>query len=140
MTLTINVDGASRGNPGPSACAAVFYRDGVVVKQSARVIGSATNNEAEYRALLGALRYLPSIRQPGEVVEILSDSQLIVNQVIGVWNCNTSHLLPLCEEAQALIASQGAAQGRITLRWIPRAQNTAADALGNRVLDRQASA
>jgi len=137
MALTIYIDGASRGNPGPSACAAIFCRDGVVVKQSARAIGRATNNEAEYRALLGALRYLPTIRQDDEAIQILSDSQLIVNQVNGTWGCGAPHLAPLCEEAQSLIRHlPGHEWGQVTLRWIPREQNTVADALGNCALDR----
>lgn len=132
MGLTINIDGASRGNPGPAASAAIFRRDGTVVKRAARVIGNETNNVAEYRALLGALRYLPAIRKSGEPVEILSDSKLVVEQVNGRWECGAEHLVSLCNEAMSLLTEAG---GGVTLRWIPREQNRDTDALCNRALD-----
>lgn len=137
-TLTITIDGASRGNPGPSACAAVFRRDGVVVKRAARAIGKATNNEAEYRALLGVLRILSAVRQPDEDVVIQSDSQLVVKQVNGEWSCRMTHLLPLLEEARYLI-DQLASEGDILLCWIPRTRNSEADILANYALDKEAN-
>lgn len=131
--LDIWIDGASRGNPGPSSCAAVFKREGVLIHQASKVIGEReTNNVAEYRALLGALRYLPQIRLPDEPVMIHSDSKLLVEQVAGRWSCKQPHLQTLLEEAQRLLEQQ---QPRVGLRNIPREWNEPADRLCNYALD-----
>lgn len=130
--LTVHIDGASRGNPGPAAAAAVIRRDGAVIKESSAVIGDMlTNNVAEYRALIGVLRYLPQVRHAGEPVSIYSDSKLVVEQANGRWACKEPRLEPLRDEARSLLA--GASD--VTLTWVPREQNSDADRLCNRALD-----
>jgi ribonuclease HI len=125
------VDGGSRGNPGP---AAVGYRiedeDGGVLDEAGEVIGVATNNEAEYRALITALARAAALG--ATEVEVRSDSELLVRQMTGRYRVKSPHLKQLWDEAQQ------AADGFERVRYIEvrRAENTAADRQVNLALDR----
>jgi len=133
MKLKLYVDGASRGNPGPAALGvAVVDGRGRVVAEVAEYLGKATNNVAEYRALL---RALDEARARGaDELEIFADSDLLVQQVNGTYRVKSPHLIPLHEEATAAL--------REFRRWrithIPRQGNAAADALANKAIDAQA--
>jgi ribonuclease HI len=94
--IMLVTDGASRGNPGPSSVAYALYRDGEgVVEEHAETIGRATNNEAEYRALIAGLE--AAARHTGGVVKHVSDSELLVKQLEGLYDVNAAHLEPLVQ-------------------------------------------
>ena len=128
--LVVNVDGGSRGNPGPAAIAAVLTTpDGELVEERAERIGRATNNVAEYRALLLGLE---RARELGATeVEVIGDSQLIVRQVNGQYKVKDAGLKPLHQQAQQALR----AFDSWTIRDVRREQNDAADALLNQALD-----
>ena len=128
--VVVEADGGSRGNPGPAAYGALV-RDadtGEVLAEAAVAIGTATNNVAEYSGLVAGLR-LAAEHAPGAQVEVRMDSQLVVEQMKGAWKVKHPGLQPLHAEARS-VAPPGT-----TYTWVPRAQNTAADALANRALD-----
>ena len=124
------VDGGARGNPGP---AAVGYRiedeAGEVLDEAGRTIGVATNNEAEYRALITALERAAALG--ATEVEVRSDSELLVRQMTGRYRVKSPQLKQLWDEAQQ------AADGFERVRYIEvrRAENTAADRQVNLALD-----
>lgn len=130
MRLRINVDGGARGNPGPAAAACVIATpEGEVVLERAQLLGTVTNNVAEYRALLLGLRAAAELG--ADEVEVIGDSELIARQVQGVYKVKHEAMKPLHREAMQ--ALQGFAKWSITT--VPRAQNAAADALVNAALD-----
>src|SRR4051794_35466278 len=130
MKVVVHVDGGARGNPGPAAAAAVISTpDGEVVGDAAERIGTATNNVAEYRALLLGLA---KARELGATeVEVVNDSELIAKQVTGEYRVKNADLKPL--HAEALDALRGFE--RWSIRSVPRAQNAGADRLVNQALD-----
>ena len=130
MKVVVHVDGGARGNPGPAAAAAVISTpDGEEIGDAAERIGAATNNVAEYRALLLGLR---RARELGATeVEVVNDSELIAKQVTGSYRVKNADLKPL--HAQALEALRGFE--RWSIRSVPRAENAGADALVNQALD-----
>lgn len=130
MKLVVHVDGGARGNPGPAAIGVVVSdQSGAVVEQLGEAIGEATNNVAEYRALL---RGLELARAHGaDEVEVVGDSELVAKQVNGQYKVKHAGLKPL--HAEALRALAGFARWQV--RTVPRAQNAAADALVNAALD-----
>lgn len=98
--LTAYTDGACRGNPGPSSCAfAVYDEDLKLIYQQARVLGSQTNNFAEYSALIDLLEWAHK-KCLGKIT-IYCDSALVVNQVIEKWKCAKVELQPLQRLARA---------------------------------------
>ena len=130
MRLVVHVDGGSRGTPGPAAAAAVLATpDGDVVGEAMETIGVATNNVAEYRALLLGLR---KARELGaDEVEVVNDSELIAKQVNGQYKVKHADMKPLHQEAVAALRDFGT----WSIRSVPRAQNADADALVNQALD-----
>jgi ribonuclease HI len=132
MKLVVHVDGGARGNPGPAAAASVLSTpDGKVLGEHAELLGRATNNVAEYRALILGLRHA---RELGATeVEVVGDSELIAKQVQGVYKVRKEDLRALYE--QALAAAREFE--RFSIRTVPRAQNARADALVNAALDGQ---
>ena len=128
--LRAAVDGGSRGNPGPAAWAvAILGDDGAYVEGHAGGIGRATNNVAEYRALLEALRIAEE--RGADDVEVLADSELIVRQVEGRYRVRHPGLISLHAEAMRRIRALPA----FRIRHVPREANRDADRLVNRVLD-----
>jgi ribonuclease HI len=133
-TLHIHVDGASRGNPGEAAFGVhVAAPDGRTVAELYGYLGRATNNVAEYRGLLHALRWALA-RGTGNVV-IFSDSELLVRQMAGRYRVKHPGLRPLHREASELMAQLP----RLRIQHVPREENREADALANRALDERAS-
>ena len=130
LKLVLHVDGGARGNPGPAAIGVVVSEPGgTVVDEVAERIGLATNNVAEYRAVL---RGLERARELGaSEVEIVGDSELVARQLSGAYKVKHPALRPLYE--QAMMALVGFRQWRI--RTVPRAENARADALVNAALD-----
>ena len=85
----VEADGGSRGNPGPAAYGAVVLNAGVIVRELAGALGVATNNVAEYNALVAALRWLGANTDATEPVEVRMDSRLVVEQMSGNWRSNS---------------------------------------------------
>jgi ribonuclease HI len=129
VRLVLNVDGGARGNPGPAAIGAVISDpDGAVLEEIAERIGVATNNVAEYRALLRGVTVARALG--ADEVEIIGDSELVARQLTGAYRVKNAALKPL--RAEVLRALNGM---RWTIRTVPRAQNSRADALVNAALD-----
>jgi ribonuclease HI len=130
VKLVVHVDGGSRGNPGPAAAGAVLHTpEGELVGEVARTLGRATNNVAEYRALLLGLE---RARELGATeVDVVNDSELIARQVTGRYKVKHADMKPLHAEARAALAGFD----RWSIRSVPRAQNALADALVNAALD-----
>jgi ribonuclease HI len=128
--VIVNFDGGSRGNPGKAAIAAVATDPGgEVLAERSETIGTATNNVAEYRALLLAVELAGELG--ADEVELIGDSKLIVEQVRGNWKTKQEHLRPL--RAEAVSALEGLPKWSI--RHVRRDQNTRADELLNEALD-----
>ncbi len=123
-------DGGSRGNPGPAASGAVLYaEDGSQLAEVGEYLGVATNNVAEWRALVAGLAKARELA--ADAIVIRMDSELVVRQVTGVYKVKHADLIPLASQAKALL--RGFAS--VDIGHVPRAQNKAADAVVNRVLD-----
>ncbi len=130
MKLVVHVDGGARGNPGPAAIGAVISAaDGELVEEASEVIGVATNNVAEYRALLLGVARARALG--ADEVEIVGDSELVAKQVQGLYKVKHAGLRPLHAESRAELGRFG----RWSVRTVPRAQNARADALVNAALD-----
>lgn len=130
MKLLIQIDGASRGNPGPASIG-VFITDaaGKPLKEHHRHIGTETNNVAEYTALQEALQLAKELG--GTDLHIQSDSQLLVRQFNGQYKVKNDRLLKFLLEIQRLRRGFS----KVELVHVRREQNTAADALANQALD-----
>ena len=122
-------DGASRGNPGTAGAAALLVNEsGEVIWETARFLGTKTNNEAEYTALLLLLK--AAKERDIKTLNIYGDSKLVVSQVSKQWKINLPHLRALAQEAWSLMEGMS-----VTLEWIPREKNKLADALSNQGID-----
>ena len=130
MKLTVHVDGGSRGNPGPAAAGAVASNaDGEIVGERGEMIGVATNNVAEYRAvLLGAAL---AAELGASAVEIVNDSELIAYQLSGKYKVKHVDMKPLYAEA---IEALGQFESW-SISCVRREQNEHADLLVNQTLD-----
>lgn len=130
MKLRLFVDGASRGNPGPAALGVVVTDGrGRPVAEIGEYLGEATNNVAEYRALLRGLREARE-RRAAEI-EIFADSDLLVRQVGGEYRVKSPHLAVLHREVVEALREFS----RWRISHVPRSQNAAADALANAAID-----
>jgi ribonuclease HI len=127
----INIDGAARGNPGPAAFAFVIRRDGAPLIEEKGFLGSTTNNLAEYTALVRALEHAAKLGARRLVVH--SDSELLVKQMNGEYRVKNESLRELFDEAKQLCRRFDI----VTIRHVPRAQNSDADRLCNEALDAQ---
>jgi ribonuclease HI len=138
MHVVVACDGGARGNPGPAGIGAVVLDPSTtpprVLRTISEAIGVATNNVAEYRALIAGLE--AALEVGAESVLVLADSKLVVEQVAGRWKVKQEHLRPLHARARALVARFAAAE----LRHVPRADNADADALANAAMDAAARA
>jgi ribonuclease HI len=126
----LSTDGGSRGNPGPAAYAYVLEaEDGTVLDARGQAIGVATNNVAEYRALVEGLR---RAAETGiKELEVVSDSELLVKQMRGEYRVKNPALRELSAEAARLVRTIG----RVTYRAVRREHNELADRLVNEALD-----
>lgn len=133
-SLDIHIDGGSRGNPGDAGFGVqVTTPEGTPVAELYGYLGRATNNVAEYQALIHALRY--AAKRGARRVRIYSDSELVVRQVNGVYKVKHPDMIPLHREATALLRQFAGAR----LTHVRREQNREADRLANRALDEKAS-
>lgn len=130
MKLVVNVDGGARGNPGPAAIAAVVQdADGGVVEERGEAIGRATNNVAEYRALLLGIELAAALG--ATELELVGDSELVVKQVRGEYKVKDATMRELhAQVKQALKDFEG-----WSIRHVRREHNAEADRLVNEALD-----
>jgi ribonuclease HI len=127
---TANIDGAARGNPGPASYGVVIRKpNGSPLETVGKYIGRHTNNVAEYYALIAALDYAAA--KGIKRLRVHSDSQLIVNQMKGIYKVKHPDLRPLHERAK----KQAAGLEVFMIQYIPREQNREADAAANAALD-----
>lgn len=127
-------DGASRGNPGPAAYGSlVLNHEGEVVAELAGYLDVATNNFAEYYGLITGLEFLHTISAP-PLIEIRMDSKLVVEQMTGNWKVKHPDMRALALTARDLLQPFSP-----TFVWIPREENSKADALANEALDNAAN-
>jgi len=128
------VDGGARGNPGPAGIGIVITaEDGSVLARANDYIGVATNNAAEYRALLLGLERARDLG--AREVEVVNDSQLVARQVTGEYRVKKADLRPLHAEALAALGGFD----RWSIRSVPREQNVLADELVNEAIDARAA-
>jgi ribonuclease HI len=129
-SVVVHVDGGARGNPGPAGVAAVASTpDGTALGEDSAYIGEATNNVAEYRALLLGLEL--ARRLGARDVQVVNDSELVARQIGGQYKVKHAALRPLHREAMDTLRSFD----RWSVRSVRREQNVRADELVNAALD-----
>jgi ribonuclease HI len=127
--VSIYSDGAARGNPGPAGIGAVICnRQGKVLKEISNYIGVATNNIAEYQALIAALKETEA--KKAKALRIFSDSQLLVRQLNGLYKVKNQKLRLLHTEVLKLVSGK-----KIVIEHIRRGENQLADNLANQAID-----
>ena len=130
MNARLSTDGGARGNPGPAAYGYVLEtEDGTVLAAHGEAIGVATNNVAEYRALVEGLR--KAVELQVDELEVVSDSELLVHQMRGDWKVKNDALRELWSEANDLERKLG----KVTYTAVRREHNELADSLVNEALD-----
>ena len=134
MRLLVHVDGGARGNPGPAAIGAVVSTpEGEVLDEASETIGKATNNVAEYRAVLLGL---DRVRQLGaDEVEVINDSELVARQIGGAYKVKHPGLRPLYQQTMEALRDFD----KWSVRSVRREQNARADELVNAALDASSS-
>jgi ribonuclease HI len=125
--LEIHIDGASKGNPGPASVGVIIDQDGKRIAEIAKSIGEATNNFAEYSAMIVALE--EAARLKAEHLRIFTDSELLYNQLKGQYKIKSDNLKGLHKQASDL------ARGfkKVELKCVPREENKEADKLASSV-------
>ncbi|OBI83094.1 bifunctional RNase H/acid phosphatase [Mycobacterium sp. 1245805.9] len=131
MKVVIEGDGGSRGNPGPAGYGAVVRSAdrSTVLAETKQAIGVATNNVAEYRALIAGLD--DALQLGATEAEVFMDSKLVVEQMSGRWKVKHPDLIELHAQARKLASRFD----RVSYAWVPRAQNSHADRLANEAMD-----
>lgn len=123
MRLEIFTDGACSGNPGPASIGVVIKKDGALVKEVSRYIGEATNNIAEYSAMICALIEAQALK--ADEVFVKTDSELMYKQIIGQYKVKHEGIKPLFDQVQELIRGFKRAE----FKHVPREENSEADRL-----------
>jgi ribonuclease HI len=124
------IDGGARGNPGPAGFGVrIEEPDGALIEEFAESIGVATNNVAEYRALLAALEWAKTHGR--DHLHVRSDSLLLVQQMLGNYKVKNAGLQPLHAKARVLAHEIG----KVTFEHVGRALNAHADRLANTAMD-----
>ena len=130
-SLKIYIDGASKGNPGPSGIGVIIYDGQEVIKNISTYIGNATNNVAEYTALVYALQ--EALKLKAQILEINTDSQLLSRQLTKVYKIKSPNLVGLYNQAlRSLLAFK-----RVLINSIPRENNKGADKLATEAIKAQ---
>jgi ribonuclease HI len=128
---TAHVDGGARGNPGPAGFGVVIHDShGKKVAELSQYLGHHTNNYAEYNGLLAALRYAIACRI--QSLRVISDSELMVRQMKGIYKVRHPELRKLYEQAQQLVRRLE----HFEIRHALRERNRTADRLANQAMDR----
>lgn len=126
--LEIYIDGASKGNPGPSGIGVVVCRDKETIKNISSFIGNTTNNVAEYTALIYALQ--EALKLKAQILEINSDSQLLCRQLNKTYKVKNPNILGLYNQVSHLME----VFKQVSIKNIPREENRGADKLANQVI------
>lgn len=135
MRSVLYTDGGARGNPGPAGIGVVLQDgDGRLVEEIDEGIGHATNNVAEYRALIAGLEL--ALEHGATELEVRVDSKLVAMQVKGRWKIKSDSLRPLAVEARALLDRFE----QVSITQVPRLENTRADRLANIGMDSSSDA
>lgn len=130
MHYIIHTDGACAGNPGPMGIGGIIETtEKETMHTFSESVGHGTNNEAEYMAVIAALGYVIALNP--ESVLLMSDSQLVVNQVNGVYAINHAHLARLCSKVRQLSQALGC---KVKFSWVPREKNGKADAFASKAI------
>lgn len=134
--LFVFCDGGARGNPGPAAIGFVVKDDsGKILRKCGKFIGQATNNVAEYQAVIEALKWIASsIKHQTSNIQFFLDSRLVVNQLNGLFKIKDKNLRQLIVKVRQLEQEVG---GNVSYHLIKREKNQEADRLVNETLDRQ---
>lgn len=136
MRFTLHADGGSRGNPGPAGSGAIVRdADGSTVLTVSEFLGTATNNVAEYTAVLRGLEALRDVLGPtvaSAEVSVFMDSMLVVRQMSGEWKLKNEGLKPLA----ARVHEVARAFGKVSFAHVYRDKNGDADRLANEAMDR----
>ncbi len=132
MSWVIHTDGGSRGNPGPAALGFVILRDGVERLAYGEFLGTATNNVAEYTAVLRALQRFSELAAPGDRVEVRADSKLVVEQLSGRWKIKHADMRDL-----ALKVKRAYDPDLVSYTWVAREHNARADEMANKSMDQR---
>ncbi len=128
-SFRLTADGGSRGNPGPAGFGAVVSENGKIVAELFDVIGTATNNVAEYSGLLAGLTHIHQL-DPQATIEVAMDSKLVVEQMSGRWQIKHADMRDLAKQCRSAHDPS-----LVTYKWIPRDENSHADRLANKALD-----
>ena len=128
-TFKLTADGGSRGNPGPAGYGAVVSENGEILAELFDVIGTATNNVAEYSGLLAGLTHIHQL-DPEATIEVAMDSKLVVEQMSGRWQIKHADMRDLAKQCR-----DAHNPSLVTYKWIPRDENSHADRLANKALD-----
>ncbi len=133
--LVIEADGGSRGNPGPAGSGSVVIdpTTGEVLAEVGRFLGVATNNVAEYTALVEGVRKALTI-DPDAELHVRMDSKLVVEQMCGRWKIKHPDMAELAAVARELLTGTP-----VRFEWIPREKNSRADAAANKAMDLRAN-
>ena len=130
LSVTIHIDGGSRGNPGPAGAGVVLRDDeGAVLYQGGLFLGRATNNVAEYSGLLAGLKAAADLK--ASQVRVVSDSELLVRQMNGQYRVKNEGLKPLFEQARELAGQFSSC----AFQHVRRELNKEADHLVNQAID-----
>lgn len=129
--ISVNIDGASKGNPGPAAIGIVFYKAKDIIQEVSEFIGNKTNNFAEYTALIRALEI--SLNNGYKNIDIKSDSELVVNQINKIYKVKDADIKDLFDKVNSLIEKFLS----VKISHIPREENLRADKLANNALKEQ---
>lgn len=133
-SFALAVDGAAKGNPGAAGIGVVLYdEDGEIVRQIGEYIGEATNNVAEYSALIRGLQ--EALTLGATSLRIQTDSELLARQIAGVYKVKSPHLAELFYQAKTLLAKIPDAK----IKHVPREQNSAADKLASEAASKRAN-
>jgi probable phosphoglycerate mutase len=132
-TATANIDGGSRGNPGPAGYGVRIEREDGSIVELKESLALATNNVAEYSGLLAVLRW--AVANGVSTLHIRSDSELLVKQMLGQYRVKNAGLQPLHEEARSMARRIG----RVTFEHVRREFNKDADRLANEAMDEAAA-
>ncbi len=132
--VEIYIDGASKGNPGPSSIGVVVCQHGEAIKNISSYIGNTTNNIAEYTALIYGLQ--EGLVLKAESIKINTDSQLLYRQINKEYKVKSANIIGLYNQARHLMS----AFKEVSIRHIPREENRGADKLANLALKKRVKA
>jgi len=128
-SIEIYIDGAARGNPGNSGIGVLIRETQDKQREIKKYLGTKTNNQAEYTALITALESAKDLKD--KRIKIYTDSLLVANQVNGLWKVKHPEIIPLNKQAKLLLENYKS----ITIQHVPRELNREADRLANLAID-----